>query len=68
MKLLFYPDEWLTKEVKPFNFEEHDAKVIENQMIIYLLIYFKLMNQFILVMIQDMYIKELLEKRLILVI
>lgn len=33
MKLLFYPDEWLTKEVKPFNFEEHDAKVIENQMI-----------------------------------
>tara|TARA_X000000950_G_scaffold242306_1_gene296573 strand:+ start:59324 stop:59836 length:513 start_codon:yes stop_codon:yes gene_type:complete len=33
MKLLFYPDEWLTKEVKPFDFEKQDAKVIENQMI-----------------------------------
>ena len=33
IKLLFYPDEWLTKEVKPFDFEKQDAKVIENQMI-----------------------------------
>jgi len=33
MKLIFYPDKWLTTEVKPFNFEEHDAKIIENQMI-----------------------------------
>ena len=33
MKLLFYPDEWLTKEVKPFDFEKQDATVIENQMI-----------------------------------
>ncbi len=33
MKLLFYPDEWLTKEVKSFDFEKQDAKVIENQMI-----------------------------------
>ena len=33
MKLIFYPNDILLKKVKPFNFSEHDAKVIEAEML-----------------------------------
>ena len=33
MKLVYHPNEWLDKEVKPFDFDKLDAKDIEKQMI-----------------------------------
>ena len=33
MKLVFYPDAWLTKKVETFDFEKLDAEQIEKQMI-----------------------------------
>ena len=33
MKLIYSPDPWLEKQVKPFDFETLDAKEIEGEMI-----------------------------------
>ena len=33
MKLIYHPNEWLEKKVAPFDFEKHDAKKVEADMI-----------------------------------
>ena len=33
MKLIYHPNEWLEKKVKPFDFEKQDAKKVESEMI-----------------------------------
>lgn len=33
MKLVTYPNSWLEKKVNPFDFEKHDAKEVEKEMI-----------------------------------
>ena len=33
MKLLFYPNDFLMKSVKPFKFEEHNPVQLENDML-----------------------------------
>ena len=33
MKLIYHPNDWLEKKVKPFDFDKQDAKKIESEMI-----------------------------------